>query len=67
MQDFRKYNYTIQLDELQQIIQTAINRGYSAQVIINGEYYNIAAPEADKAGNAAGKDKTLCLSEELPF
>ena len=46
MQDFKKYSYTIQLDKLQQVIKEAIKAGYNAQVIINGEYYDIA-PETD--------------------
>lgn len=41
------YNYTIELDKLKDTIQDAINGGYTAYVIINGEYYEIKAEKTD--------------------
>lgn len=67
MQDFRKYSYTIKLEDLQKTIREAINGGLAPLVIINGECYSISAPEADKATETAGKESKTCLKEEQPF
>lgn len=41
-----KYNYKIELESVQDIIKEAINGGYSAYIIINGEYYEVTAAAA---------------------
>lgn len=38
-----KYNYKIELENVQDIIKEAINGGYSAYIILNGEYYEVTA------------------------
>ena len=41
MQDFRNYSYVIQINDLERTVKEAIEGGYSAFVVINGEYYDV--------------------------
>ena len=43
--------YIINIEELEKTVQDAVNAGYNATVIINGEYYDIKAPKGDKPKN----------------
>lgn len=37
--------YTIQLERLEEAIREALEAGYNAMVVINGEYYSVERPE----------------------
>ena len=41
MQDFRNYSYVIQINDLERTVKEAIEGGYSAYIVLNGEYYDI--------------------------
>lgn len=41
MQDARKYNYTIELEKIQETIKEVIETKQSVYIIINGECYEI--------------------------
>lgn len=41
MQDTRQYNYTIELDKLQETIKEVIETEQTIYIIINGECYEI--------------------------
>ena len=41
MQDFSRYPYTIQINDLEETVMKAIKGGYSVSVVINGEYYDV--------------------------
>lgn len=41
MQDFNRYNFTINENELVRVLKDAQKNGYPPLVIINGEYYNV--------------------------
>lgn len=48
-----KYNFTLNLEEVQETLKEAIIGGYSAYIIINGEFYEVdagALPEVKKGG-----------------
>lgn len=41
MQDTKQYNYTIELDKLQETIKEVIETEQTVYIIINGEFYEI--------------------------
>lgn len=41
MQDARQYDYTIELEKIQETIKEVIKTGQNVYVIINGECYEI--------------------------
>lgn len=41
MQDTRQYNYTIELDKIQETIKEVIETKQTVYIIINGECYEI--------------------------
>ena len=41
MQDFSRYSYIIQINDLEKIVGKAIKGGWPVSVVINGEYYDI--------------------------
>lgn len=41
MQDTKQYNYTIELDKLQETIKEVIETEQNVYIIINGEFYEI--------------------------
>lgn len=51
MQDFSKYDYSIQLSELEKTVRDVIEHGYSVTVCINGEYYDIKSDRSATSGN----------------
>lgn len=48
MQDFSRYSYTIQIDDLKETVMKAIEGGYSVSVVINGEYYDVDPGSVEK-------------------
>lgn len=48
MQDFRTYDYSIKLENLLQVLQDAIKKGFTPQIVINGEYYDIKTDNTTK-------------------
>ena len=47
MQNTNNYDYNISISDIENTIKNAINAGYTAYVIINGEYYSII-PDTEK-------------------
>lgn len=41
MQDFDRYSFTIEENDLVRVLKDAQKNGYPPLVIINGEYYNV--------------------------
>lgn len=41
MQDFSRYPYIIQINDLEETARKVINGGWPIFVVINGEYYDI--------------------------
>lgn len=41
MQDFNRYSFTIEENDLVRVLKDAQKNGYPPLVIINGEYYNV--------------------------
>lgn len=48
MQEYRDYNFTVEIDKISELLNTAIAAGLKPLIYINGMYYDIA-PEENKA------------------
>ena len=54
MQYFTTYRYIIDLSEVVQVLSDAIEKGYTPNIVINGEYYDIRK-EGQKEGRERGR------------
>ena len=50
MQDFRRYDYTIHVDDLAAKAMEAAKYGCSVLMVINGEYYDVTGLNDEKEG-----------------